>query len=64
MFAGHVSFERIDRPHAAFHQACGEAIGRFNSGDLKGAEEVYQRVDDLSSEVLPALDELKQSVRR
>ncbi|BAU28258.1 methyl-accepting chemotaxis sensory transducer [Aneurinibacillus soli] len=62
MFADNINFKQIDRPHAAFHQACSEAIQKFNSGDVKGAEKSYRQVGVLSREVLNALDKLRDSV--
>lgn len=62
MFANNINFQQIDRPHAAFHQACSEAIEKFNSGDIKGSEAAYRQVGALSREVLHALDKLRDSV--
>lgn len=53
------SFKRLDQVHAAFHQACAEAIRLHNAGDPTGAQEKAAEIDRLSQQVIRLLDELR-----
>ena len=54
----HAAFTRLEGPHAAVHQSGKEAARLFNSGDLKGAMDAIERVEEASKDVLSLLDEL------
>ncbi|MDR3591942.1 MAG: methyl-accepting chemotaxis protein [Negativicutes bacterium] len=54
------AFSELDEVHAAFHRRCAEAIRKYQSNDLSGAQNLLPGIAADSSKVMDILDRLKK----
>ncbi|WP_170291579.1 methyl-accepting chemotaxis protein [Heliobacterium mobile] len=55
-------FKQLEEIHALFHQKCAHAIQMYKRMDVAHSREVFGEAEQLSSEVLRILEELKQGL--
>jgi methyl-accepting chemotaxis protein len=53
------SFNAINPPHELIHRIAKEAVDCFNHGDTTKGEEMLTRVEDISSEIVHLLEQVK-----
>ncbi len=58
-FRSHPAFARLEDPHARVHQHGIEAARRYQAGDIEGALESIELMEDASKDVLDLLNELQ-----
>ena len=52
-------FDALDAKHERFHRLCAEAIEAYNSHNEYKVRALLPEIEELSEEVVAALDELK-----
>ncbi|WP_339781417.1 methyl-accepting chemotaxis protein [uncultured Thalassospira sp.] len=52
------AFKQLEEPHKTVHECGIEAVRRYNKGDVKGALELYTKVETASVDVIRLLDAL------
>ncbi|MCB1774414.1 MAG: CZB domain-containing protein, partial [Gammaproteobacteria bacterium] len=61
-FGGNAEFTAIEGPHREIHQVIRQVVEAKERGDVRAAEQGYQRVEALSDEVVACLDRLAKSL--
>lgn len=55
-------FKQIEAPHARLHQVIKEVYALYEEGEMEQAEELYQELEPLSSEIVELLDKTENSL--
>ena len=61
VLANTAAYREIEGPHKIVHECGIEAVKRYNEGDIDGALELYNKVDEASRDVVRLLDQLIKS---